>query len=174
MARQGGHVQLEQADMRIVLNMINAATNGISRAGIEEMKHLIKKPCAEIWQEMRQGMELPSHKSVKVVIEKHPSMIYDNHVPGCLLRQNKVAWNPYTHCRRNGTKPSTTTVPAAAQRSPERLANLRLLNEFTPLEDSEDKAKDDIYYFGESSTDGTNESHMHSHLSHEKLLITIS
>jgi hypothetical protein len=175
MARQGGRVQLEQADMRIALNMVNMAKHGISRAGIEETKNLIKKPRAEIREEKRRGVELPGHKSVKAVIEKHPSMIYDNHLTGCLICQNKVARNPYTRWRRKGTKPSTTTVPAAARPGPERLAHLSLLNEFTLLEDSEDEAEDDdAYHFCDSSTDGTDESHMHSHLSHEKLLITIS
>ena len=166
MARQSGCVQLEQADMHIALNMVNMAKNGISRAGIEEMKNLIKKPWAEIREEKRRGVELPGHKSVKAVIEKHPSMIYDNHLPGCLLCQNQVAWNPYTRWRCKGTKPSTTTVPAAAWCSSERLVNLPLLNPFTLLKDSEDKAKDNIYQFCESSTDGTDELHMHSHLLH--------
>jgi hypothetical protein len=48
MARQGGRIQLEQSDIRLSLNMAKMATEGISRAVIEEMKYLIKKPHAEI------------------------------------------------------------------------------------------------------------------------------
>jgi hypothetical protein len=43
MARQGGRVQLEQADMHIALNMVNMVKHGIWRAGIKETKDLIKK-----------------------------------------------------------------------------------------------------------------------------------
>ena len=48
MARQGGHVQLEQSDMRLALNMVKMAKGGFSRAAIEETQYLIKKPCAEV------------------------------------------------------------------------------------------------------------------------------
>jgi len=48
MARQGGRVQLEQSDMRLALNMAKLATCGFSRATIEEMQQLIKKPRAEL------------------------------------------------------------------------------------------------------------------------------
>jgi hypothetical protein len=44
MARQGGHVQLKQADMPITLNMVNMAKHGILHTAIKEMKNLIKKP----------------------------------------------------------------------------------------------------------------------------------
>jgi hypothetical protein len=36
MARQGGHVQLEQSDMRLALNMAKMAKGGFSRAEVEE------------------------------------------------------------------------------------------------------------------------------------------
>jgi len=36
MARQGGWVQLEQSNMRLVLNMAKMAKGGILRAAIEE------------------------------------------------------------------------------------------------------------------------------------------
>jgi hypothetical protein len=44
MARQGGDVQLEQSDMRLALNMAKMAKGGFSRAAVEEMQYLIKKP----------------------------------------------------------------------------------------------------------------------------------
>jgi hypothetical protein len=43
MARQGGQVQLEQADMQIALNMEHIAKHGISRSGIEGITPLIKQ-----------------------------------------------------------------------------------------------------------------------------------
>jgi len=48
MARQGGRVQLEQSDMCLALNMAKMAKEGFSRAAIEEMEYLIKKPRAEV------------------------------------------------------------------------------------------------------------------------------
>jgi hypothetical protein len=97
MARQGGHVQLKQADGRTALNMVNMAKHGISRTGIKKTRNLIKKPQAEIREEKKRGVELPGHMSVKVVIEKHLFMIYYNHQDGCLGCQNKIARNPATH-----------------------------------------------------------------------------
>jgi histone H3/H4 len=48
MARQGGRVQLEQSDMRLAFNMAKMAKGEFSRAAIEEMQQLIKKPGAEV------------------------------------------------------------------------------------------------------------------------------
>jgi hypothetical protein len=62
MARQGGWVQLEQSDMRLALNMAKMAEEGFSRATIEEMKYLIKKPRTEVREEKKRGVEFPGHK----------------------------------------------------------------------------------------------------------------
>jgi len=62
MARQGGRLQLEQSDMRLALNMAKMAKEGFSRAAIEETKYLIKKPCAEVREEKKRGVEFPGHK----------------------------------------------------------------------------------------------------------------
>jgi len=43
MARQGGQVQLEQSNMRLVLDMAKMAKEGFSRAAIEKTKYLMKK-----------------------------------------------------------------------------------------------------------------------------------
>ncbi|KAF8523975.1 hypothetical protein BDD12DRAFT_904671 [Trichophaea hybrida] len=76
--------------------------------------------------------------------------------------------NPAICWRSKGTKPGTTTVPTvmaapvkytaprvssarAAQLSPARLLYFILLNEFAPLEDSEDQ--DDSNYHGFSTND---------------------
>jgi len=68
MARQGGRVQLEQYDMRLVLNMAKMAKEGFSRAAIEETKYLIKKPRAEVREEKQWGVEFPGHKKVTAAI----------------------------------------------------------------------------------------------------------
>ena len=59
MARQGGRVQLEQSEMRLVLNMAKMAKESFSRAAIEETKYHIKKPCAEVREEKKWGVEFP-------------------------------------------------------------------------------------------------------------------
>ena len=112
MARQGGHVQFEQVDMGITFNMVNIAKHGILYTRIEETKNLIKKPQAETREKKRLGVELPNYQSVKAVIEKHMSMIYNNYFNACLGYENKIAQNPATRWWYTSTKPGTTTVPA--------------------------------------------------------------
>jgi len=69
MARQAGQVQLEQRDMRLALNIAKMAKGGFLRAVIEETQHLIKKPCAEVREEKKQGVEFPGRRKVKAAIE---------------------------------------------------------------------------------------------------------
>jgi hypothetical protein len=103
MARQGGRVQLEQSDMRLLLNMANMAKEGFSRAAIEETKYLIKKPRAEVREEKKRSVEFPGHKQVKAAIQRHPAMLHHTQTPGCLPCQNGTAKNPQTRWRRKGT-----------------------------------------------------------------------
>jgi len=103
MARQGGRVQLEQSDMRLVLNMAKMAKEGFSRAAIKETKYLINKPRAEVREEKKQGVEFPGHKKVKAAIQRHPAMLRQNQTSSCLPCQNSTAKNPQTRWRRKGT-----------------------------------------------------------------------
>jgi hypothetical protein len=48
MAEQGGRLQLEHSDMRLVFNMVNMAKGGFSCAAIEEIQQLIKKAYAKV------------------------------------------------------------------------------------------------------------------------------
>jgi hypothetical protein len=61
--------------MRPTLNMAKMAKGGFSRATIEETQYLIKKPCAEVREEKKRGVEFPGHKQVKAAIERHPAML---------------------------------------------------------------------------------------------------
>lgn len=181
MARQGGRVQLEQADMRIAQNVVNMAKHGISRAAIEETKNLIKKPRAEIREEKRRGVELPGHKSVKAVIEKHPSMIYENHLIGCLRCQNNIARNPATRWKRKGTKSATVIRPAisgaASSAAPSASKSQDIPDEDwrmileaghphgdAPLDDEDDEDDEDDDDFTDDTT--STMSRMSSHLSY--------
>ena len=75
MARQGGHVQLEQSDMRLALNKAKMARGRFSRATVEETQYLIKKPRAEVREAMMRGVEFPGHNKVKAVIARHPAIL---------------------------------------------------------------------------------------------------
>jgi hypothetical protein len=62
MPRQGGHVQLEQSDMRRALKMAKMAKGGFSHAAIEEIQYLAKKSHTEVREENTWGVEVPEHK----------------------------------------------------------------------------------------------------------------
>jgi hypothetical protein len=112
MARQGGRVQLEQSDMRLALNTGKMATGGFSRARIAETQQLIKKPCTEVREEKKRGVEFLGHQKVKAATERHPAMVYKNHTAGCFPSQNGTANNPVTRWRRKGTA-APPPLPAA-------------------------------------------------------------
>jgi len=103
MASQGGRVQLEQSNMRLALNMAKMAKEGFSRAAIEETKYLIKQHRAEVREEMKRGVEFPGHKKVKAAIQRHPAMLCQNQMSGCLPCQNGTVKNLQTRWRQNGT-----------------------------------------------------------------------
>jgi len=69
MARQGGRVQLEQSDMRLALNRAKMAKRGFLCIAIEVTEYVLKKGCAEVQEEKKQGVEFPGHNMVKAVIE---------------------------------------------------------------------------------------------------------
>jgi len=102
MARQGGRVQLEQSDMHLALNMAKLGKGGFSHTAIEEMQFLIKKPWAEVREEKMRGVEFPVCKMVRAAMERHPAMLRDNQMDGCLPCHNGTAQNPQTRWRRRG------------------------------------------------------------------------
>jgi len=71
MARQGGHVQLDQSNMRLALNMAKMAKWGFARAAIEQTQQLIKNPSTEVQEEEKQGVQFPGPRTVESVIERH-------------------------------------------------------------------------------------------------------
>jgi len=102
MARQGGRVQLEQSDMRLELNMAKMAKEGVSRTAIEETKYLIKKPPAEVQEELKRGVEFAGLKEVRAARQRHLPMRRHNQTSGCLPCRNGTAMNPQTRWRRKG------------------------------------------------------------------------
>jgi hypothetical protein len=103
MARQGDRVQLEQSDMLLELNMAKMTKEGFSNAAINETKYLIKTPGAKVREETKWGVESPGHKTLKIVIQRHPAMLRQNHTSGCLPCQNGTTKNPQSCWRLRGT-----------------------------------------------------------------------
>jgi len=103
MARQGGRVQLEQSAMRLALNKAKMAKEGFLRAAIEETKHLIKQPSAEVRDEKKRGVEFPGQNKVKAAIHRHPAMLCQSQTSGCLPCHTGTAKNPQTPWRRKAT-----------------------------------------------------------------------
>jgi hypothetical protein len=103
-ARQGGRVQLELSDMHVGLNMAKMAKEGFSCTTIEETKYLIEKPCANVQEEKKRGVEFPGHEKVMAGIKRHPAMIRQNHMSGCVPCQNGTAKNLQTRWGRKGTE----------------------------------------------------------------------
>jgi hypothetical protein len=81
MAKQGGHVHLEQSDMSLALNMAKIAKGWFSRAEVEETQYLIKKSGAEVREGKTPGVEFPGHNLVKATIARDPAMLRQNHTP---------------------------------------------------------------------------------------------
>jgi len=102
MARLGGWVQLEQSDMRLALNMAKIAKGGFSHAAIEETQQLFKKPCDEVREEKKRGVQLPGHKYGKAAVERHAVMICEYLTDDCQPCQNFTATNPQSCWRHKG------------------------------------------------------------------------
>jgi len=103
MARQGGRVQLEQSDISLESNMATMAKESFSRAAVEEKDYPIKTPPAKVREEKMRGVEIPGHKQVKAVIQRHPAMLRQNQTSGCLSCENGTAKNLQTRWTRKGT-----------------------------------------------------------------------
>jgi len=65
-ARHAGHIQLEQSDMRLALNMAKMAKAGHSGTRIAETHYLILTPRTKVQEETKWGVEFPEHRKVKV------------------------------------------------------------------------------------------------------------
>jgi hypothetical protein len=111
-ARQGGHVQLEQSNVHLALNMAKMAKGGLLRSAIKETQQRIKKPRFKVREEMCGGV-IPWHNQVKAAIERHPAMVYKNLTDSCLPYQHGTAKNPQTRWRHKGpgTPPPEPVAP---------------------------------------------------------------
>jgi len=85
------------------------STNGpkteplLTLPAIKESEFLIKNAHPAVWEEKKWGVEIPGHIKVKVLIERHLAMLYQNRTARCLPGYNRTAKNRQTQCRRQGT-----------------------------------------------------------------------
>jgi hypothetical protein len=63
------------------------AEGGFSRAAIEKAQQ-IKKPRAKVREEKKLDIELPMHNKDKATVERHPAIVSENQLHGCLLSPN--------------------------------------------------------------------------------------
>jgi len=113
MARQGGQVHLEQSDMHFAFNMAKMARREFSRAAIEEMQQLIKKPHAAVQKRKKRGVVLPSHNKGHAAIERHSAIVHENQTDGCLSCQQRTAQHlqiPW-RCKGTGAPPPRRVPP---------------------------------------------------------------
>jgi hypothetical protein len=52
------------------------------------------KPCAEVPEVRKHGVEFPVYRKVKAVMERHPAVICENQIDGCLSNQIGAGMNP--------------------------------------------------------------------------------
>jgi len=100
-ARQWGRVQLEQSDLWLGFKMAKMVKGVSSRAAIEETKYLITNPRAEVWEEMKRGVEFRRHRKLKAAIERHPAMLCQNQTNTCRPCQIGTAKTAQTRSRHN-------------------------------------------------------------------------
>ena len=103
MARQGDWVQLELSDMHLPLSVAKLAKGGFSCSGIGETQYRLNNPQATVQKEMLRGVEISGHKHVMAAMKRHPVMLQENRLDGCLPCQNGTAQNPQTLWRHERT-----------------------------------------------------------------------
>jgi hypothetical protein len=89
--------------MHLALKPAKIAKGEFLCAAIEETQHLIKIPLDEFHKEKNQGSEFAVHNNVKAVMVRHPAMLWENQMDGCLPCQTGTAFNRHAHWRPRGT-----------------------------------------------------------------------
>jgi hypothetical protein len=97
MVRHGGQVQLEYSVIPRAFNLAKFGKRGVSRAAVEEMQQLFKKPSTEVREENQGGVKFFGHMRVNATMERLPVMVNKYHTAGCLPCPNGRTKNPQTH-----------------------------------------------------------------------------
>jgi len=119
MPRQGDQVQLIQSNMLQALNEAEMAKGGFACAVEFETQYLNKKSRAEVWEQKQGEVCIPGRWMGKAAIERHLTMVCENHMDGCLPWQQGTATNLHTPWIYKGTgapppdrlRPVLSTVP---------------------------------------------------------------
>jgi len=101
------------------------AKGGFSHAAMRETQHTMKKPYAEVREEMQWAVESPAKQKVKAAMKRSPAIVRENQTDGCLPFRNSAAKNLQTCCRRKETAapppelalPPPGTPPVAAAKN---------------------------------------------------------
>jgi len=64
---------------------------------------MINEPCTDVQDDRMRGDEFPAPRSVKAVIECHPTMVHEHRMDSSLLCKTGTALNPQTHWRHKET-----------------------------------------------------------------------
>jgi len=104
MARQEGHILLEQSDMCPALNMAKMAKGRYSRTAIQETSYTIKIPRINVWEWKTGGVESSRPGRVNSLIAWHLAIVRENQMDSCLICQNgpvKYLWTCW-RCKEPG------------------------------------------------------------------------
>ena len=70
--------------MHLALNMTAMANGGFIDVTREKMQYVIKIPYADVQEERKLRIVFPVHRNVNTAIERHPAMVCENQMHGCI------------------------------------------------------------------------------------------
>jgi hypothetical protein len=83
-ARHGGQVQLDESYMPLALNMGKLATAGFLHITEWEIQYCMKKPCSEVQEAKRGGVEYQRQTMLKAATNTLLATLIHNHTDGYL------------------------------------------------------------------------------------------
>jgi len=89
--------------MCLALNMAKQSKGGISRAAMKEKQYPMKRPHADVREQIKLGVYFLGYINVKATMERDRAMLHQNHTLGCHQCQNATPKNLQTHWRHTLT-----------------------------------------------------------------------
>ena len=140
-ASQGGRVQLEQSDLHLAGKMAKMDIAGVLQTAIEVTQYLNIKLLPQVQQHQTHRAVFSGHETVKTAIERHPTMLCQNHTNRCLPCYNGTAVNALTHWSSNGmcvppqdqdSQPAPESTPSLPTMPPTPLHQASQTNHLQP------------------------------------------
>jgi hypothetical protein len=91
--------------MHLAMNMGYMAKEGFFCAALEETQWIIKRPCAEVREEMKLIVQFHGDIKVNAAPERHPAMVYNTQPDAWLPYHNGTGKNTQTSWRHRDTGP---------------------------------------------------------------------